>query len=249
MSREVVLRAVSGRIRNLRVSTVTVDVFITDVDRAALKGAAAATALAGSAGLGIGLLGLDADTSSEADLMDFELEQQDGNVLSVQACVWMTPFKDGDEVEVVGEQVGSVWKGVAVARPVDRLVAVYPLCTHGRWSHWKKVVKWWWWISLFLVGMTVSLFYVVGFIKGSTWSELKDSLFNVVFLGGGGLFLIFGLIAWGVGRKAAKLVPLSEAIFRAVGWKSPKSFDLYATTKVSRRPDDPEPLGLSYFRY
>ncbi|MEN1929514.1 putative type VI secretion system effector [Luteimonas sp. MJ250] len=249
MNQAIVLERVSGRIRNLSVSTVTVDVFITDADRAALKGTAAATVLAGSAGLGIGLLGLDTDTSSEADLMEFELEREDGSVLPVQACVWLTPFKDGDEVEIAGERIGDVWKGVAIARPFDRLVAVYPLCTHGRWAHWKKVAGWWWWISFFLVVTTVLLFYVVAVLKGDGWSELRGSIFHVVFMGGGGLFLIFGLIAWSIGRKVSKLVPLSEAIFRAFGWKNPRSFDLYATTKAKRRPDDPEPLGLSYFRY
>lgn len=249
MNRDIVLKRVSGRIRGLKVSTVTVDAFVTDADRTTLKVTAAATALAGSAGLGIGLLGLNTDTSSEADLMEFELQQSDGRVLPVQACVWLTPFGEGDEVDVVGEQIGNVWKAVAVARPADRIVAVYPLCTHGRWAHWKKVAKWWWWITLAMVIVSFLILLLMSFID----KEDVDSIFDfskffisVLFLGGGG---IFAIIAWIIGRKVGKLVPLSEAIFRTFGWKNPKSFDLYATTKAKRRADDPEPLGLSYFRY
>lgn len=249
MNREIVLKRASGRIRELKVSTVTVDAFVTDADRTALKATAAATALAGSAGLGIGLLGMNTDTSSEADLMEFELEQADGSVLPVQACVWLTPFEEGDEVDVVGEQVGDIWKAVAVARPADRIVAVYPLCTHGRWAHWKKVAKWWWWTTLAVVIISFSILLLIDFLD----EEGVDSIFafskffiSVLFIGGGG---IFAIIAWSIGRKVGRLVPLSEAIFRTFGWKSPKSFDLYATTKAKRRPEDPESLGLSYFRY
>lgn len=247
MSGKIVLGRVSGRIQNLKVSTMMVDVFITDTDRTTLKATAAATALAGSAGLGIGLLGLNADTDSEADLMEFDLEQADGSLLQVQACVWLTPFKDGDEVEVVGERIGNLWKGVAVARPSDRLVAVYPLCTHGRWAHWKKVAKWWWWATLIVLGISFLMFSGVNILSED---KLDIGTFLYLFLvGGAGSAIIFLLIAWSIGRKVGKLVPLSEATFSAFGWKNPRSFDLYATTKAKRRPDDPEPLGLSYFRY
>lgn len=249
MSRQIILDRVSGRIRNLSVSTVTVDVFITDADRITLKGAAAATALAGSAGLGIGLLGLDTDTSSEADLMAFELEQPDGRLVPVQACVWQAPFNNGDEVEVVGEQIGDMWKGVAVARPADCLVAVYPLCTHGRWPHRKKVIKWWWWITLSLILFGYFAYTALGFFSEEGIEDWKQEAIFFFGVGFGVVMPVFFVIAWSIGHKVSKLVPLSESIFHAFGWKSPKSFDLYATTRAKRRPDDPETLGLSYFRY
>ena len=174
--------------------------------------------------------------------MQFDLEQPNGSLLKVEACVWWSPFENGDEVEVVAEQVGEIWKGVAVARPSDRLVAVSPLCTHGRWAHWKKVAKWWFWITF---GLLLAFFSLVYFMTSISTSVLMNIFFYTAVAGGA----LFAIIAWIVGRKVGRLVPLSEEIFRTFGWKNPNSFDLYSTTKAKRRPDDPEPLGVSYFRY
>lgn len=241
------LQRLIGRIKNVRISTTAVNVFITQSDRAYLKATAGATALAGSAGLGIGLLALDADTSTEADLMEFDLEQADGTVRKIEACVWLSPFEEGDEVEVVAERLGDVWKGVAVARPSDRLVAVYPLCTHGRSAHWKKVAKWWWWITVIVLIVSFVIFVSMNYLSDDAmpFSEVAYYFALIAIFGGA----LFGIVAWSIGRKVGKLVPLSEAIFQAFGWKNPRSFDLYATTRAKRRVDDPEALGLSYFRY
>ena len=243
------LQRLSGRIDNLKVATTTVDDFITDVDRSALKGTAAATALAGSAGLGIGLLAVDANTSSEANLMTFDLEQPNGRRIKVQACVWQSPFKNGDEVEVVAEFVGGTWKGVAVARPLDRLVAVYPMCTHGRRAHWNKVAKWWWRVSAMVIVGSSICFFLVGYLT-SGGEDVDYLVMTGIFSTAATLMAaILAVIAWRIGRKFGKLVPMSERIFGVFGWNDPRSVDLYATTKSKRCVDDPDSMGESYFRY
>jgi hypothetical protein len=118
-----------GRIRNLRKTRCSQDFFFTSEDRAKMGDTAIAAALAGLGGVATGLSGMAMDTTEEADLLEFELDGK-----QVRAWVWVSVFEDGDEVEVVAERWGDVWQGYGIRRLTDRIVALHPHCSRGRYA-------------------------------------------------------------------------------------------------------------------
>ena len=69
-------------------------------------------------------------------------------------------------------------------------------------------------------------------------------------IGGGGIAsLIFGWVAWGLGRKLRPFVQMAEEIFRGFGWRDVERIDLYKLSRRNRKPDDPVELGAFYHRY
>jgi hypothetical protein len=181
------------------------------------------------------------DTSEQADLLEFELDGK-----RIRAWVWLSVFKEGDEVEVVAEPMGDVWQGYGVRRLSDKIVALHPHCSRGRYAHYKASTKW-----LFIIYLTVFLFLL---LVGSIRMMFKgdgDWLSFAAFMIAGGLagLLAYAFFAWRIARKLMGFVRLAEGIFTAFGWSDVKNIDLPAITKRTKRPGDPGPLGVMYFRY
>ncbi|MGS1028134.1 putative type VI secretion system effector [Burkholderia glumae] len=97
-------RLLKGCIHNLRKARRKQDFFFTSADRAKMGATAVAAGLAGLGGIATGLSGMAMDTTEKADLLEFDLDGR-----SVRAWVWQSIFNEGDDVEVVAEQVGEVW--------------------------------------------------------------------------------------------------------------------------------------------
>ena len=110
-------RLLRGRIRNYRVARRTEVFFLSDFDRNATGLAAVAAVAAGMSGLGAGLMSLGGE-EEEADLVEFTLDGHE----QVQGFVWKSPFKEGDQVEVVAQKVGEVWKAFGIKRPKEGLI-------------------------------------------------------------------------------------------------------------------------------
>jgi len=60
---------------------------------------------------------------------------------------------------------------------------------------------------------------------------------------------ILGAIAARISGKMMGFVRLAEGVFQCFGWTDVKNIDLPAITKKSKQPNDPEVLGVLYFRY
>jgi hypothetical protein len=230
-----------GRITNLRKSRCSQDFFFTDSDRRNMRATAIAAGLAGLGGIAVGLGGVAMDTTEEADLLEFEL---DGKM--IKAWVWLSVFEEGDEVEVVAEQADGHWQGYGIRRVSDKLVALHPHCSRGRFAHYKYSRKLWLKVTVpLLLFMYLLSALITAFEPVSNWS----AIFKLWGLGGLLVLGIFGVIAFRMSRKFMGFVSLAEGIFQGFGWNDVKSIDLPAITKKSKKSGDPGALGILFFRY
>ncbi|KWA25556.1 putative type VI secretion system effector [Burkholderia territorii] len=230
-----------GRIQNLRKTRLNQDFFFNAADRAKMGATAIAAGLAGLGGIATGLSGMAMDTTEEADLLEFDLDGK-----SVRAWVWQSVFDEGDDVEVVAEQIGDIWQGYGVRRTSDKIVALHPHCSRGRRAHYKVAVSWGLKIGL-------SIIIVVNLLSAALATFQSINNWHAIFLmwifGGLGVLLIAILISLRVAKRMMGFVKLAEGIFDGFGWADIKNIDLPAITKKNKRPDDPVALGVLYFRY
>jgi hypothetical protein len=204
---------------------------------------AIAAGLSGLGGVAAGLGATAMDTTEAADLLEFELDGK-----PVKAWIWVSIFKEGDEVEVVAEPNGDGWIGYGIRRISDRIVALHPHCSRGRYAHYKASFSWSVKIGGSLLVMSSLLGVVVAFTKSLPATEVIPfillCLASNIFVG-----LIFAAIAYRISRRFMGFVHLAERIFQIFGWPDVKNIDLPAITRKSKRPDEPGPLGVLYFRY
>jgi hypothetical protein len=202
---------------------------------------AIAAGLAGLGGVAAGLGNMAMDTSEEADLLEFELDGK-----PVKAWVWVSVFKEGDEVEVVAEPDGDGWLGYAIRRVSDRIVALHPQCSRGRYAHYRASARWWLRISAGLLLFMYALVILLALLESlQDWTTLIEGC----ALGGAGLALIFAVITLRISKRFSGFVRLAENIFHVFGWQNVKSIDLPELTKRTKGPGDPGALGVLYFRY
>lgn len=230
-----------GYIHNLRTTRRNQDFFFTDTDRAKIGATAIAAGLAGLGGIATGLSGMAMDTTEEADLLEFDL-----NGKLVKAWVWQSVFVDGDEVEVVAEQIDDIWHGYGIRRPRDKIVALHPHCSRGRYAHYRASFRWWIKVLALLLVATYFFIAIVGIFESNV---PIIPIIAICAIGGVGAAAITGCIALRIAKKFMGFVRLAEGIFEAFGWANVKNIDLPAITKRNKKPDDPAPLGVLYFRY
>ncbi|MFL9895686.1 putative type VI secretion system effector, partial [Paraburkholderia sp. RL17-381-BIF-C] len=127
-----------GCMVNLRKTRCNQDFFFTKSDRGRMGATAIAAGLAGLGGIAVGLGSMAMDTSEEADLLEFNL-----NGKPVKAWVWQSVFNEGDDVEVVAEQWEDHWQGYGIRRVSDKIVALHPHCSRGRYAHYRTSLKLW----------------------------------------------------------------------------------------------------------
>ena len=150
-----------GHVRNLRSTRQSQEFLFTDADRTAMGVTAVAAGLAGLGGVAIGLAASADDTAEDADLLEFELDGK-----SIRAWVWISVFKEGDEVEIVAEQFGQIWHAFGIRRVSDRIVALHPHCSRGRYAHYKATVRWWFLIYSSLMSIMIILGAITIPLKG-----------------------------------------------------------------------------------
>ena len=157
-----------GRITNLRRTRRNQDFFFTDADREKMGATAIAAGLAGLGGIAAGLGGMAMDTTEEADLLEFDLDGK-----SIKAWVWQSVFNDGDDVEVVAEQWGGGWQGYGIRRINDKIVALHPHCSRGRYADYRTSLKLWLKICLplllFMYALTGGMHILIRWTIGQAW--------------------------------------------------------------------------------
>ncbi|ACD14465.1 putative type VI secretion system effector [Paraburkholderia phytofirmans] len=230
-----------GRITNLRKTRRSQDFFFTDSDRKKMGATAIAAGLAGLGGIAVGLGGMAMDTTEEADLLEFDLAGK-----PIKAWVWQSVFDEGDEVEVVAEQWGDTWQGYGIRRISDKIVALHPHCSRGRYAHYKASLRLWLKVCLPLLLFMYLLTGAIAFFDSvDNWTGIVQ----MWAVGGLGIVAILGAIAYRMSRKFMGFVSLAEGIFQGFGWKDVKDIDLPAITKKSKTSGEPGALGILYFRY
>jgi hypothetical protein len=228
----------TGTISNYTVKRGDASFVFTEADKTKLGVLAVAAGLAGLGGQAIATAGFAASTEEAADYVEFDL---DGS--PVKGWVWRSPFKEGDQVEVVGEINGSYLEVAAIARPADHIIALYPHCSRGRSRHIWNAVKWW------FIGVSTFVFFLNGLGILATSLERLIQASTDFFYVAVGCYAFFGLMTISLTRKWMPFVRVAEKVFKALGWPNPGAVDLVKSSKAKRRPEDPGEYGTFYFRY
>ncbi|HSC80425.1 MAG TPA: putative type VI secretion system effector, partial [Chitinolyticbacter sp.] len=142
---------------------------------------------------------------------------------------------------------GGRYNAYAITRPSDRTIALYPHCSRGKSSHVRNAAKWWFIGTSALLAVSITFFSIVALFHGKqTLIDLyRYSLSWVTPL----IYLFFGAMTFSLTKKWMPFVRLSEQCFSALNWENPSDVDLVASTKKSRKENDPGELGVMYFRY
>lgn len=232
-----------GCIRNLRKKRCRRDFFFTESDRAKMGATAVAAGLAGLGGVAAGLGGMAMDTAEEADLVEFELDGK-----AIRAWLWVSVFREGDEIELVAEPNGDIWLGYGIRRISDGIVALHPHCSRGRYAHYKASFSWFVKIVGSLLIANFLLGAIVMYAKSLPLVEVVPFLL-VSLAASFALALTYGVIAYRTSMRFMGFVRLAEGVFRVFGWPDVQNIDLPAITKKSKKPGDPGALGILFFRY
>ena len=195
----------------------------------------------GGAGVAIATI----DSSETADFVEFTVSGE-----AVRGWFWRFPFQEGDEVELVAERGEGGWTAYGVRREADALVAVYPHCFEGRWSHYVSTFRFWGVVvgSIFLFMMCLDP--ILAFFKGTFSVESQLSTYAIYLTYALPTVLaIFGFLAWRGGRKTEGFARVAETVFKGFGWADPARINLRATSKAKRQPGDGRDYGVRYFRY
>jgi hypothetical protein len=231
-----------GVISNLQRSKRSHDFVLTEVQHQQIGATAIAVSALGAGAAGIGLIGMAGNSDEEADWVEFELDDK-----RIKGWLWMMPMRDGDQVEVVADQIGTDrYVAYAVKRESDDLLAIYPHSTAGRKVHYKKSLKIWLWsaLSIFVVGMLVVLIQ-----QGIQFFMSADILKFAIVPGFAFWLLISGLIALRISRKFMGFVQIAETVFGTFGWSDVENIDLRKTSREARGQNQLPNFGVLYFRY
>lgn len=235
------LSKISGKISRYKKTREMANFFFTDHDRNIMGLSAIAGALAGAAGMAASTARDAANLREQADYVEMEV-----NGHPAKGWVWFSPFKNGDEVELIGTFQEGYFEIIAIARPQDRTIALYPHCSRGKKSHISTIIKWWLIATTFLVAIFIPILFTIFDLIGG-----KEKLFS--FFGAEYLYatifmyLFLGTYSLVTGRKFMMYVHAATQVFKALGLPDPDNIDLPRRTK--RKPGDPGAFGVMYFNY
>ncbi|NMV41927.1 putative type VI secretion system effector [Ralstonia insidiosa] len=229
----------TGTIENYKVTRAEASFMFTDADRTKLGVVAIAAGIAGLSGPAISTAAYSASAEEDADYVEFDLDGK-----PIKGWVWRSPFKEGDAVEVAAEWRDDHYETAGIARPADRVIALYPHCSRGKARHIKNAAKWWalgvMWFSLAMAVLVLVVF--PRRLLGAVFSE-------PLLVTSAGLYAVFGLMTISLASKWMPFVRLTEKICRTLGISNAGNVDLVESSKAQRKPDDPGEYGTFYFRY
>ena len=218
------LERLSGKIKNYTRTRKHADFVFDDSDKTKIGVVAIAAGLAGLSGQAISLA--SADTNEAADYIEFELDGK-----PVKGWVWRSPFREDDAVEIVAEWQNDHYEAYAVARPEDRIVALYPHCSRGVKRHVKNAWKWWFWGTSISVFIIMVMLMGIGYSADGNLHSFMSKFFFFLSWLSLGFFSFFGLMTYSLTRKWMPFVRLAERVFTAFGWDNPGEIDLVKRSK------------------
>ncbi|WP_244940145.1 putative type VI secretion system effector [Herbaspirillum seropedicae] len=150
---------ISGEIKNYVSKRDEASFVLTKKDKAGMGMVPLALAAAGMGGQAIATASTAASLQEEADYVECDL---DGN--EVKGWLWRSPFKEGDIVDAAVVWQGEYFELVALAKPADRIIALYPHCVRGRRAFYMLVSRWWFiFAGIFPPAVTYFGFLAFGF--------------------------------------------------------------------------------------
>ena len=184
------------------------------------------------------------DMLEEADYVEFTLDDR-----PIKGWVWRSPFNNGDVVEVIADCQRDYFEAYAIARPADRIVALYPHCSRGWISHWLNAAKWWLLGSAFSVALLISMFLLHALFFSPSWAETQKYMADLVPASAAVLILLALVATVLLAKRWMSFVHLAELVFHEYGWQSPATVDLKKRSKKGRTNSDGAEYGVFFFRY
>ena len=156
---------------------------------------------------------------------------------AVHGSFWKTTFKDGDHVQVIGQESGGIFEAVAVAKPDERAIWMQPHCERGTRAQKRNLLKCSVWFAI--------LGYVCAVLLG-TFSDMPMWIMLVSFsiIVPGTLFLTVGM-SW---KDFMSFSGEMNAVGAALNLPAPENIDLFKSTKLARKSGKPDlPMGVYYY--
>lgn len=151
---------------------------------------------------------------------------------------WKTTFKDGDLVQVIGQELNGVFEAVAVTKPDERMIWMRPHSERGTNSKKQHLLK----VSgLFvLLGLSVE-FILTFFTSPPVWPMLLGFSLCIVVV----LFVTVGM-SW---RDFMNFASEMNAVGAALHLPEPEKMDLFKLTKQARQNGKMDlPMGVYYYQ-
>lgn len=228
-----------GAIENYRCTRKKASFAFTKEDLGRFEGIATIAALSGLAGQAVSLSAAASDADEPADYVEFDL-----NGHAVKGWLWRSPFNNGDVVEVAARREGEYFEAIGIARPIDRVIALYPHCSRGRTKHYANSMKIWFFSSLYSVILAIIVCSIAnGIEEAIEMLKLCDGLVPLSIIAVAAVIAIRATMKW------MKFVRIAEFVFSTLQLKNPHQIDLVKSSKRQRLKDDPSEYGVYYFRY
>ncbi|WP_227108280.1 putative type VI secretion system effector [Chromobacterium rhizoryzae] len=234
------LSKISGKISRYKKTREMANFFFTDHDRNIMGLSAIAGALAGAAGMAASTARDASNLREQADYVEMEINGQ-----LAKGWVWFSPFQDGDEVEVIGNQRHDYFELIAIVRTKDRTIALYPHCSRGKNAHIRNIIKWWFFITLAAIIFAIVFDIAIAALANDGMDYFVSTTAFPYFTIG--ISLLTGTFAFVNGKKFMMYVHAATQVFEALGLQEPDNINLPKLTK--RKPGDPGAFGVMYFNY
>ncbi|MCA8311028.1 hypothetical protein LGM90_21195 [Burkholderia sp. AU28942] len=229
-----------GTITGLTIRRAAYEAVFTEADKQAMERTAVVAALAGLNDIALNLSTSTEFTDTVGDLVTFRLNGEE-----VRAWIWLSVFDNGDEVEVVAERAESGWVGYAIRRCSDGILSVHPHCERGSRALTKFFIKWS--VLFWSVCALVSTFFLMQTLPQDRdqWFFVAKSLFGIWLA----VEILAVFVAFRIGHRFKRQLPMANRIFSTFGWKNPPNVDLPKASKKLRQPEDTWQMGKLIFRY
>ena len=226
-----------GEVRNLKARHIYENFVFGTSDRNVAAGVSVAEAAAGLAGA----VATAQMANYEGDQIYAFMMEVDGKVIAGR--FWDIGFKEGDQVEVVGQQIGEVFEAMAVTDPKQRLIWITPHHEKGtrafqqeeRWRYIKYLIASA--VGIFTGFPVISLF----FEKTPDYLELFRDLFVLWMVAGVAAYFILRLP-----RCFRDYALETTAVGRALGIKNPEDMDIVQSDKKALS-EGKKSRGMAYY--
>lgn len=221
------LRVLRGKVENLSVHAGEEEFIRSQAQRTVGGAAAVGLAIGGLAGPAVG----GAIAATGADSVEFFTCTVNGEPVGGRFS--KVTFKEGDEVEVVVEGTDSV---LAVRRPADKMLWMFPHCSRGKTAHRNFIMGAFWWMFFGALIVTMGSYLLLGvwWHPGMSSAETLASPDAVRFAFAISAVLSFILAIYFSVRFFSQWKPLvdrTEEILGTLGYPNPSRVDLEKDNK------------------
>jgi hypothetical protein len=156
---------------------------------------------------------------------------------TVRGSFWKTTFKDGDHVQIVGQDRNGVFEAIAVIKPDERMIWMQPHCERGTQAKKKHLLKCSGWFVLFgyFCAFLLSIFSDM-----PTWANFLIFSLTIPVI----LLVTVGM-SW---RDFMTFAREMDDVGVALGLPEPENIDLFKSTKLAQESGKPDvPIGVYYY--